>query len=275
MGETYTVPIDLSGVPDLKDGVRATIQAVCHQPKFDIYQCADVVIDAPGPSTTTQTLPLQTTVQKLHDSLVEHISIENGCAADLVHLPENALSKNLAALWIRAAFHDNIAPGSLPLFLQDPANLGIGDSIVTKFVSQKAFNLSRSDVIALAGQLTVAHCGGPNIAFSAGRLDATPIAPGAFLPDDALDSYQTMKHKLVRMGFSNEDIVVLVMGSHSMGGAHRRISPHATKKDFQPFDDTPGIFDNNIFKKALNGACILNIDCQIAKDPELKPLIQK
>ncbi|KAI8823909.1 hypothetical protein BJ741DRAFT_633883 [Chytriomyces cf. hyalinus JEL632] len=48
MGETYTVPLDLTSVPAelLTSGGEATIQVVCHQPKFDIYQCADVTLEA-------------------------------------------------------------------------------------------------------------------------------------------------------------------------------------------------------------------------------------
>jgi hypothetical protein len=43
----------------------------------------------------------------------------------------------------------------------------------------------------------------------------------------------------------------LVTGSHSLGGVHNVITPHATKEEFAPFDDTPGVFDNNIFKNSL------------------------
>ncbi|KAJ3228642.1 hypothetical protein HDU81_006012 [Chytriomyces hyalinus] len=48
MGETYTVALDLTSVPAelLASGGEATIQVVCHQPKFDIYQCADVTLEA-------------------------------------------------------------------------------------------------------------------------------------------------------------------------------------------------------------------------------------
>jgi catalase (peroxidase I) len=36
-----------------------------------------------------------------------------------------------------------------------------------------------------------------------------------------------------------------------------------------PFDDTPGVFDNNVFKKTISGYCPLSFDCQVAEDPVL------
>ncbi|KAJ3280041.1 hypothetical protein HDU79_012060 [Rhizoclosmatium sp. JEL0117] len=62
MGQTYTVPLDLSKVPAdyLVTGGKYTIQVVCRQPKFDIYQCADIIYDI-APKTiaaATATAPL-------------------------------------------------------------------------------------------------------------------------------------------------------------------------------------------------------------------------
>ena len=41
------------------------------------------------------------------------------------------------------------------------------------------------------------------------------------------------------------------------------------------FDETPGVFDNLVFEKSLRGECVVDIDCQIAKDPILRPLVEK
>ena len=59
-----------------------------------------------------------------------------------------------------------------------------------------------------------------------------------------------------------------------MGGIHKAISPDFTNQDFTPFDDTPGIFDNNVFKKSLEGKCALKLDCDIANDPDIRPFVQ-
>ena len=57
-------------------------------------------------------------------------------------------------------------------------------------------------------------------------------------------------------------------------GAHKAISPSITNKTFVSFDDTPAKFDNNIFHRVLDGACVLPIDCAFAKDPSLLKLIK-
>lgn len=59
-----------------------------------------------------------------------------------------------------------------------------------------------------------------------------------------------------------------------MGGVHGAISPQVTNETFIPFDDTPGIFDNNVFIKTLAGKCALPVDCAIASDPETRPTIE-
>ncbi|KAJ3014750.1 UNVERIFIED_CONTAM: hypothetical protein HDU68_000148 [Siphonaria sp. JEL0065] len=63
-GQTYTVPLDLSSVPAnlLTQDAKFTVQVVCHQPKEDIYQCADFTNDvAVGPVTSQVPLPTTTT----------------------------------------------------------------------------------------------------------------------------------------------------------------------------------------------------------------------
>ncbi|KAI9346133.1 heme peroxidase [Obelidium mucronatum] len=233
-------------------------------------------------------LPVPATVPGLASMFVGHIDVPGGCGINTDDMPEDAPSRNLAALWLRAAFHDvgKFDPatqvpvaGLLKPFLNETENLGIELSIATNFASKFKFNYSSADFIALAGQATVTHCGGPTFNFSIGRVDAPSNTTFKdlphMLPDDVLDTYQVIKQKLQRLGFNNEDIVALVMGSHTIGGVHKAISPHAAGNEkFKPFDTTPGIFDNDVFKQAVKGKCVLNVDCGIAKDPELKPIVQ-
>ena len=61
----------------------------------------------------------------------------------------------------------------------------------------------------------------------------------------------------------------IVTGSHTLGGTHE------DDGRFTPFDETPGVFDNLIFKKSLRNECVLPIECSIANDPELRPLIER
>ncbi|KAJ3404211.1 hypothetical protein CcCBS67573_g05935 [Chytriomyces confervae] len=228
------------------------------------------------------------TIEQLATEFTGHLSIPNGCLINPEDLPDGSPSQNLAALWLRAAFHDvgkydpknpgQPVSGLLPNYLDQVENAGIAQSIATRFAPVVKFNFSRADYIALGAQVSITHCGGPSFDFMMYREDAphnTPFAslPHA-LPDDAVDSYELMKQKLYRLGLSNQEIVLLVTGSHSLGGAHKVTSPHATNKTFQAFDSSPGVFDNVIFKEMRAGRCVLNIDCGIMRDGAMKTWIE-
>jgi hypothetical protein len=155
------------------------------------------------------------------------LAAPKNCLETLADLPRGA-SKNMAALWIRAAFHDagswhpsaalpGGADASLLSFLNEPENSGLEESVAPKFMQNPRVNMSRADMIALAGQVSVSHCGGPRFQFRPGRVDATvPVSPTGRIPDGAMRLAQA-KPMFDRMGWTNEDIVVLVTGSHTMG----------------------------------------------------------
>ena len=239
MGNDYTVRLDVSKIPAVTKPTNATIQVVCHQPKFDIYQCSDVVLE-PLNSNSSEPSPPNSTrnIQDLAVSLTEHINVPFGCNRNKEHLSNN-LSKNLAALWLRAVFHDvgrpseTLVAGLLPENLNDPENKGIGDSIATKFVSENLFQFSKADIIALAGYLAVRHCGGntPGFQFEYGRKDARKGVLSEPLPDDR-ENYEKVLAKLRKLQLTDQEIVLLVVGSHTLGGVHGAISPHITKKEF-------------------------------------------
>ncbi|KAJ3334885.1 hypothetical protein HDU91_002468 [Kappamyces sp. JEL0680] len=195
----------------------------------------------------------------------------------------------MAAMWIRAAFHsagtwepDNKgseggAEGSIMKFLNNTAeNKGLGDSIAGKFQQNPSVVMSNADMITLAAHVSVSHCGGPAMDFQSGRVDAASnfISPVGRLPP-ANASLASLKPRFKEMGWTNEDIVALVSGSHTMGGVHSFNSPELTNETFVPFDDTAGIFDNHVFQFTLNGHCPVPIDCEIARDPELRPIVQQ
>jgi hypothetical protein len=213
------------------------------------------------------------------------LAAPKNCLETLADLPRGA-SKNMAALWIRAAFHDagtwdpqaslpGGADASLLSFLNATENIGLEESIAPKFMQNPRVNMSRADMIALAGQVSITHCGGPNFPFQPGRADAViPVSPAGRVPDGAM-RLANAKPMFQRMGWTNEDIVVLVTGSHTMGGVHGAHSPTVSNRTFTPFDDTAGIFDNHVFKFTLQNKCAVPIDCDIANDPELRPLVQR
>ena len=134
------------------------------------------------------------------------------------------------ALWLRAAFHDAAtydpskpdsiggADGSLISMLDQPGHDGINQSIATHFSSSRIGSaITQPDQIVLAAMVTVGHCGGPNMTFEAGRkLNPNPIHPDGRVPVDT-DSYSSIKARLRVMKMTDEDIVALVTGSHTLG----------------------------------------------------------
>ncbi|KAI8617205.1 heme peroxidase [Chytriomyces sp. MP71] len=228
----------------------------------------------------------QQNAQRATQALTFLIQGPGECLFQHTDLPVAAPSKNMAALWLRAIFHDagtyNAASGSggLDGSLQfapegtDEVNMGIPPSLASRFIPSSN-SISPADMVALGGIVTVAVCGGPQVPFRAGRLSSNTSNNVADLPSDAFAPVSTIKAGFLRMGLSALDMVTLTTGSHSMGGAHAVISPNITKADFEPFDNTPGVFDNDIFKQVLAGKCVIPIDCAFAKDPELLPYIQQ
>ena len=225
-------------------------------------------------------------LQRVSDGLVFILQAPGNCLSSSVDLPATSPSKNMAALWLRASFHDsatwtdNLAdsPGcdaSLLASVDENVNLGIKESLVTRFTQNIMANISNADAIAIGGQITIAHCGGPNIPFASGRVQTTnPTTTNGPIPEPD-ETFTNIMAKMTRMGFNNLDVVALVTGSHSLGGIHAAISPMLTNQTFVPFDNTPGVFDNDVFKRTLNGICPVPFDCQIANDPVLRVIVQR
>jgi hypothetical protein len=208
--------------------------------------------------------------------------LQDGTCISVPSLQSSA-SKNMAALWLRATFHaagtwkpdDSIKGGFDDLLVQTATlkeNTGMEESLAHKYTSEP---LSNADKLALGGIVGVQTCGGPQISFATGRRDNRQRTVLTSRIPSASQSYDTIKARLREMGWTNEDIVALATGSHTLGGAHQRNSPGITSKDFVPFDDTPGIFDNHIFRFSLEGKCIVQFDCDVANDPEMRPLVQR
>ena len=151
------------------------------------------------------------------------IALKGNCNAVNSELPANSPSRNLAALWIRAAFHDmgtldlsnTSFPGGPDATLVYTTNLnvnmGLKDSIANLFVTNTSL-ASKADLIALGGLVSVKHCGGPDVSFRGGRKDVAPAAvvlsnsqrlPGGNEP------WPSVQAKMIRMGFSPVDIAVL------------------------------------------------------------------
>ncbi|KAL8830944.1 MAG: hypothetical protein Q9191_001152 [Dirinaria sp. TL-2023a] len=111
----------------------------------------------------------------------------------------NSLGRQSSAQWIRAAFHDfvtaDVASGaggldaSIGFETHRPENVGVAlnDSL---FFFSFFFNerTSMADLVALGTVVAVGACGGQNIPFRGGRLDATSPSPLHVLPETAVSN---------------------------------------------------------------------------------------
>ncbi|KAJ3030707.1 UNVERIFIED_CONTAM: hypothetical protein HDU68_008096 [Siphonaria sp. JEL0065] len=266
-------------VIDIKTGYLMDITALS-QTKEDDPSVYSLVIQVSAYKTLTKQQ-----AQGATNKLWDQIKGKGGCLFS-DKLPSTAKSSNLAALWLRAIFHDagtfdaSTKSGGLDASLSLTAestlevNGGIAPSLAHLSLPVNS-QITKADAIALGGIVTVATCGGPQVNFTTGRADATVSNIVANLPSDSFASVSTIAAGFQRMGLSKLDMLTLVTGSHSMGGAHAAISPSLTNQTFAPFDATPGVFDNDIFKQVLLGKCIVPLDCSFATDSTLLPYIQK
>ena len=167
--------------------------------------------------------------QKSADALIFLLQAPGNCLISATDLPADAPSKNLAALWIRAAFHDagtfdsldSANPGGANGHLVYTADFGDNKGLANTLANQRItarqnYNISNADLIALGGAVTVTHCGGPKLPFRGGRVDVnTSSTPISLLQSNVArlpasnEAYATVKSKLLKLGFSFADIAAL------------------------------------------------------------------
>ena len=132
------------------------------------------------------------------------------------------------------------------------ANAGLAD--VRKVVEKVAqdHGLSRADAYTLAGVVAVAHMGGPEVPWAAGRSDAadgSTSPPDGRLPDADKGSLGgTVAHLraiFYRMGFDDRDIVAL-SGAHALGRCHEEASGY-----WGPWTFAETTFSNEYFRLLL------------------------
>jgi L-ascorbate peroxidase len=210
----------------------------------------------------------------------------------------------ISAVEIRVAFHDagtydktsrtGGADGSIMNELNFAENRDIDTLVYPIFSSPPSPKdpMSYADQLQLAGTLAVKKLGGPAIPFRMGRLDADDyhhaVNNVTNLPGDPFMSVQDLVSDFARMGLNKRDIITLVTGSHTVGRVFFETFPtlsifktqkfkirKGAEATFMPFDDTPTVFDNNIFIKLKNSNgkdCVLPIDCAIFKEKDMNPI---
>ena len=106
--------------------------------------------------------------------------------------------------------------------------------------------VSMADLIALGVAMSVGACGGPQIPFRGGRIDAT--GPGPFgVPEPETDVKTTLAD-FSRAGLSQEDAIGLTACGHTMGGVHHDEFPQIVPESAVGFDNNAGriMFDDSV-----------------------------
>ncbi|KAJ7084267.1 heme peroxidase [Mycena epipterygia] len=180
-----------------------------------------------------------------------------------------------AADWIRTAFHDmathNVMDGTGGLdssirFADEqarPENAGDGFANTLTVLNIMATRyISIADALALATILAIENCGGPEIAFRGGRVDAgEPNMPGVPQPQQDLQSHID---SFARQGFTPTEMISLVACGHTFGGVQHATFPDIVQEFNDPndtlsvahFDSTFVHFDNNLATEYISGTTL-------------------
>ncbi|KAJ7614419.1 heme peroxidase [Roridomyces roridus] len=178
-----------------------------------------------------------------------------------------------AADWIRTAYHDmathNVTDGTGGLdasirFTAEksrPENAGDGFNNTFQVLSSVANRyVGFADSLAVAAVLAIENCGGPEIAFRGGRIDAgEPNAPGVPQPQEDLETHIAA---FTRQGFTPTEMIGLVACGHTFGGVQHTFFPDIVDElndpedmeDVAHFDSTSVNFDNNVAKEYISGS---------------------
>jgi L-ascorbate peroxidase len=121
-------------------------------------------------------------------------------------------SRNLAAMWLRGAFHDQGtgSQASLVRFPNTGPNAGMGGSVATNFIQGAQGSISSADVIQIAGIVALKKCGGIDVPIALGRRDNlnVPVSILDRIPSPA-ETFQRVTAKFQQMGLNKQEMMVL------------------------------------------------------------------
>ncbi|KAJ7339973.1 putative L-ascorbate oxidase [Mycena albidolilacea] len=177
-----------------------------------------------------------------------------------------------AADWIRTAYHDAATynstdgTGGMDGSIRLPAEQAHAENAGNGFANTMGIVLavvdhyvSNADAIALGALIAIETCGGPEIAFRGGRVDAAvPNAPGVPGPEQGLDSHIA---SFARQGFTQTEMIGLVACGHTFGGVQHSFFPDIVNVLNDPtstdnvahFDSTSVTFDNSVAAEYISG----------------------
>ncbi|KAJ7673937.1 heme peroxidase [Mycena polygramma] len=174
--------------------------------------------------------------------------------------------------WIRTAYHDMAThnstdgTGGMDASIRFPEEQARAENAADGFnntirILGNVVNryISLADALAIGAITAIENCGGPDIPFRGGRIDAAaPNPPGVPQPQDALVAHTTA---FKRQGFSGTEMISLVACGHSFGGVQHAPFPTIVPEMNDPnntdsvahFDSTFIHFDNNVAKEYIAG----------------------
>lgn len=164
--------------------------------------------------------------------MTDHFTAVNPCS----FAAQNPGRQN-AAEWLRTAFHDmsthdeEAGTGGLDASImfetERPENVGMAFNATLGFmVNFHTVKSSAADLLALGVYSVLGICGGPQIPFRAGRVDAKDAGPeGVPLPEQDIDTHVD---KFAKAGFNTSDMIAMVACGHTLGGVHGKNFPNIT-----------------------------------------------
>lgn len=187
----------------------------------------------------------------------------------------------LGGQFLRAAFHDagtfNLvkgkygANGSLQFEADLDKNRGLAPGInylaqLKEDLNKVGVPITMADLIQLAGAVATEHAGGPKIPVEIGRRDARFAESVEQLPPETL-SPEELKTLFLSNGYTIQELVAL-SGSHTIGLSRAHQKPGK-------MDESPKDFDNNYYKRLLEGGGNFPTDRLLATDLDTKPWVEK
>lgn len=171
-----------------------------------------------------------------------------------------SVGRNAAAEWLRTAFHDmataNVYFGygglDASIMFETEREENVGAAFNTTLANMAPFYNSRasvSDLIALGVYISVRGCGGPIVAYRAGRIDAT-VAGEIGVPEPQ-DSLYTFESQFQAMGFNTTQMIQMTACGHTLGGVHSEdfpliVTAGTVENNYQFLDTSETVFDNKV-----------------------------
>jgi hypothetical protein len=203
------------------------------------------------PSTLFLTLSLPSTIKaslyypSLQASLLEHIIVDNWgayasnfssaitpCTNYVTQTGAAAINsgRTTAAQWMRVLFHDmitaNVSAGTggvdASIGFETAREENKGSAFNDSFTFWRPFvneAVSMADLVALGTVMSNNLCGGAQMPYSAGRIDATEagVTTGVPAPETDLEETLTL---FERAGFDKVDAIGLTACGHTLGSVH-------------------------------------------------------